>query len=239
MQVQPAFKDTIHQAAKRASVIATDVAQLIVDLSKALCDEGYRISFIACEREKALRERAIGKVWQIAEMIHEKAQSIPAFVGGNACMAQRFAWEMLSAIREEIAKLFFARGEAIREAFVLVSGEGVRQVQTLLPLNHGQMRRLVNMRIRIEQRQQGESVFWTTVHYKNCPLRKSVRQAEIRGLNHWFKRTQDLYSLRFRYSFVPAISYQDEINNMARIGTILDPLLLPEIRRIGTEGGGK
>jgi hypothetical protein len=42
-----------------------------------------------------------------------------------------------------------------------------------------------------------------------------------------------------RYSFIPVISYQDEINNMARIGTILDPLLLPELRRIGMEGGGK
>jgi hypothetical protein len=225
MHVQPAFKETIDQAAKRASVIAKDIAELLRDLSKALCDEGYRILFIACEREKALRERAIRKAWQIAEIFREKVMPI--------------LWEMITVIWEEIANVLFAHGEVIREAIVLVSGEGVRQVQTLLPLNHGQLRRLINMRVRLEQSEQSVCAFWTSVHYKNCPLRRSARAAEVRGLNHWFKRTQDLYALRMRYSFIPVISYQDEINNMARIGTILDPLLLPELRRIGMEGGGK
>jgi hypothetical protein len=115
---------------------------------------------------------------------------------------------------------------------VVVQGEGVRQVAVLLPLNGRQLRRLINMRLRAANKPARESTFWTSIHFKGNSLRANHRQSELRALNHWFRRLQDVHAISTRYTFIPPLNYEDEMNVMSRIDTTCDQLLMPADHRL-------
>jgi hypothetical protein len=137
-------------------------------------------------------------------------------------------------LAQDVLRIAKGHGVAIKDVFVTISGEGVRQVPTRLRLDGHQLRRLVNMRIRAEARPEKANIFWTTIHYKNCPLRWNVRDKQRCALNHWFNKYHELYANKTKFSFVPSITYEDEINNLARINTTMDELLLPDKHRIAS-----
>lgn len=100
----------------------------------------------------------------------------------------------------------------------------------ILPLNGGDWRRLVNMRIRRERKNvtptdcRGQNLY---TYMRLCSNAFKMRGHERKALAHWFGKQEQGYVPLLTQIYTPARKYQEELMLIANANTPLDTLLLP------------